>query len=194
MSGDDLSVQLFIGATAITVLALAVSQAGWKHLWFVRALFGVAFVLAACAIFWKPISDELPHVKEIVSELASNSFSWFSLLLIGFGLVFVLDFGARIGWFGPNKKVKQIQFWNKIFTNEIIELDNREYYNCSFNNCTFRFGGGRHMLINCQMSPAKRFETPNTQSANAISIMKVLGLLEPGFSQNWKHIPSDYFK
>jgi hypothetical protein len=50
MSGDDLSVQLFIEATAIAVLALAVSQAGWKHLWFVRALFGVAIIVTG-AIF-----------------------------------------------------------------------------------------------------------------------------------------------
>jgi hypothetical protein len=101
---------------------------------------------------------------------------------------------ARPAAGGRLSAYKQIQFWDKVFTNEIIELDDREYYNCSFNNCTFRFGGGRHMMKDCQVSPTKRFETPNPQIANAISIMKVLGLLEPGFSQNWKHVPSDYFK
>jgi hypothetical protein len=45
LSGDDLSTQYFIVATSIAFLGIAVTQAGWKHPWFLKGLFGSGWVL-----------------------------------------------------------------------------------------------------------------------------------------------------
>jgi hypothetical protein len=105
LAGDDLTIQLFIGATAVAVLGMAVTQAGWTHKWFVRSLFVLAGILALSAIFWKPISKEFPKFGSFASSLASQSISWFTLLIVGFGIVFLLDLAARVGWLGVQSPV-----------------------------------------------------------------------------------------
>jgi hypothetical protein len=75
--GDDLTIQLFVGVSAIAFLGVALI-AGWTHKWFVRSF----FVKAAAAAF-----------------LAA----WFTLLLFGFGVLFFWDLLARTGWFNACK-------------------------------------------------------------------------------------------
>lgn len=99
LTGDDLSIQLFIAGTAIAVMGIAVTQAGWTHKGFVWSLFVVALGLGFCALYWKQIREANPEVGAFASGIAGNSISWFTLLLLGFGAVFVLDLLARIGWF-----------------------------------------------------------------------------------------------
>jgi hypothetical protein len=98
LTGDDLSIQLFIGATAIAILGVAVTQAGWTHKGFVWSLFVIAGGLSLLAVFWKPIRDAHPEIGPVASEVAGSSISWFTLLLVGFGVVFFLDLLARTGW------------------------------------------------------------------------------------------------
>jgi hypothetical protein len=103
LTGDDLTIQLFIGASAVAILGVAVTQAGWTHKWFVRSLFVIAAGLAILAVYWKPIRDANPAIGPVASEVAGNSISWFSLLIVGFGVVFFLDLLARTGWLtSPN--------------------------------------------------------------------------------------------
>jgi hypothetical protein len=98
LTGDDLTIQLFIGASAVATLGVAVTQAGWTHKWFVGSLFVIAAALALLAVFWKPIRDAHPEIGPVASEVAGSSISWFTLLLVGFGIVFFLDLLARTGW------------------------------------------------------------------------------------------------
>ena len=103
LTGDDLTIQLFIGASAIAVLGVAVTQAGWTHKWFAWSLFVIAATLALFAVFWKPIRDAHPAIGPVASEVAGNSISWFTLLLVGFGIVLLLDLLARIRWWAPSQ-------------------------------------------------------------------------------------------
>lgn len=98
LTGDDLSIQLFIAGTAIAVMGIAVTQAGWTHKWFVWSLFVIALGLGLCAIYWRQIREANPEIGAWASGIAGNSVSWFTLLFIGLGAVFILDFLARIGW------------------------------------------------------------------------------------------------
>lgn len=98
LTGDDLTIQLFILASAVAILGVAVTQAGWTHKWFVRSLFAAAAALAILAFYWKPIREAHPEIGPPASDIAGNSVSWFALLLIGFGVVFFLDILARTGW------------------------------------------------------------------------------------------------
>jgi hypothetical protein len=102
LTGDDLTVQLFIAASALTLLGVAMTQAGWTHKVFVRSLFVLSFGLFGCAIFWKWIAKWSPYIAAAARSVTSGSASWFLLIAAGLGLIFVLDFGARMGWLGKD--------------------------------------------------------------------------------------------
>jgi hypothetical protein len=122
LTGDDLSIQLFIGATAIAILGVAVTQAGWTHKGFVWSLFVIAGGLSLIAVFWKPIRDANPEIGPVASSVAGSSISWFTLLLVGFGAVFFLDLLARIGWFADRRSGREVeQKNNKEPENKAIE-------------------------------------------------------------------------
>jgi hypothetical protein len=80
---DILSVRLFIGALAATAAAIAMTQAGWTHKWFVRGMFSLSFGLAAMAIFWPHIGPKVPPIDGLLVELAGTRIAWF---LFGVGL------------------------------------------------------------------------------------------------------------
>jgi hypothetical protein len=109
LTGDDLSIQLFIAGTAIAIMGIAVTQAGWTHKGFVWSLFVVALGLGFCALYWKQIREANPEVGAFASGIAGNSISWFTLLLVGFGLVFFLDLLARTGWLAERKSGREIE-------------------------------------------------------------------------------------
>jgi len=56
LKGDDLSTQYFVGAAAIAILGIGMTQAGWTHKWFVRGLFALGIVLALVALLWSQLS------------------------------------------------------------------------------------------------------------------------------------------
>jgi hypothetical protein len=121
LTGDDLTVQLFVGGTAVAVLSVAMTQAGWTHKWFVRSLFVVAALLIVVAIFWKSIEGAIPKIGPIASDVAGSSVSWFTLLLTGFGIVFFLDFRARTRGFADYATPPEDQKDDKKSENKIIE-------------------------------------------------------------------------
>jgi hypothetical protein len=77
LQGDDLAVQLFIGAAALTVLSVAVTQAGWTHKWFVRGMFGLAVLLAVASIGWPYFETKIPLVSEALQAITSSRIGWF---------------------------------------------------------------------------------------------------------------------
>lgn len=84
-------------------MGIAVTQAGWTHKGFVYSLFVAAIGLAFSAIYWEQIREARPGIGSWASAIAGSSISWFTLLLVGFGAVFVLDLLARIGWFKKSR-------------------------------------------------------------------------------------------
>jgi hypothetical protein len=98
LSGDDLSTQYFIAGTALTILGIAVTQAGWNHPWFVRAMFLAGVVMSACALLWKPIISTFPRISEITNPVGSSSQSWFALLVAALLFVFFLNYRSQREW------------------------------------------------------------------------------------------------
>src|SRR5450631_1507969 len=62
LQGDALAVQLFIGSGAVAALSVAMTQAGWTQKWFVRAMFGLAVLLAIAFIGWPYFEDREPLI------------------------------------------------------------------------------------------------------------------------------------
>lgn len=80
---DILAVQLFIGSLAAATTAVAMTQAGWTHKWFVRGMFLLAAGLAAAAIFWPRIGPKMSRVDDLLVEVSGSRITWF---LIGASL------------------------------------------------------------------------------------------------------------
>ena len=91
LQGDALSVQLFIGAAALTALSVAMTQAGWTHKWFVGGMFSLAAFLTICSIGWGSIEPRIPILADGMSAVASSRVAWF---LAGMVPAFVV--GLRI--------------------------------------------------------------------------------------------------
>jgi hypothetical protein len=77
LQGDPLAVQLFLGGTAITVLGVAMTQAGWTHRWFVGTMFVLGAVLFGIAIGWGYIEPRVPLVADIIGAVVATRIAWF---------------------------------------------------------------------------------------------------------------------
>jgi hypothetical protein len=77
LQGDDLSTQLFIGAAAISMLSVAMTQAGWTHRWFVRGMFVLGALLAIAAVGWRYVEARIPLLDGALQTAASSRIAWF---------------------------------------------------------------------------------------------------------------------
>lgn len=82
LQGDELSVQLFIGAAALTALSVAMTQAGWTHKWFVRGMFALAALLSVSSIGWPLIQTRIPAINDALQAAASSRIGWFFVGII----------------------------------------------------------------------------------------------------------------
>jgi hypothetical protein len=95
LTGDDLSTQYFIAGTAITILGIGVTQAGWTHRWFVRCLILLGLLLLASAAFWGRLAEQFPKLAKLANPVGSSSLAWLSLLAVAVISVLYLDYRAR---------------------------------------------------------------------------------------------------
>jgi hypothetical protein len=91
LQGDALAVQLFIGAAALNVLSVAMTQAGWTHRWFVWGLFGLSALLATLSITWGHVETAIPSLNTFLSVLASSRITW-----VFAGIIPAFILGARL--------------------------------------------------------------------------------------------------
>ena len=94
LQGDALAVQLFIGAAALNVLSVAMTQAGWTHQWFLRGMFALAGILTIVSIGWGSIEPRMPFLGDALTAIASTRIAWFFA-----GIVPALIVGMRFGDF-----------------------------------------------------------------------------------------------
>jgi MFS superfamily sulfate permease-like transporter len=89
---DILSIQLWFGAAAIAVAAIAMTAAGWNHRYFVRATFVLAAALAGVALFWRTISARIPDdASEKVLSVTSSPISWFVAFVAATAAMFLIS-------------------------------------------------------------------------------------------------------
>ena len=99
MADHSFEIRLFLAATAIAVLGVGVTQAGWKHRAFVQSLFGLSLLFFAVAIFWPGIAEHIPESIDVpLGAISSNLISWLILLAMAIGTVCGLDYWSRSNW------------------------------------------------------------------------------------------------
>jgi hypothetical protein len=85
LSGDNLTIVLFLIGTAITLAVAAMSQAGWKHPLLIYSLFFLAAVFAAAGLGWPILKTISEPVTATVNQIATNPVAWFVVLMLGMG-------------------------------------------------------------------------------------------------------------
>jgi hypothetical protein len=84
MSGDDLTIILFLVGTGLTLASDAMTAAGWKHPLFIRGLFGLAVIFVLMAATWSlGLKNISPAATAVVSQVATNPVSWFVVIMLG---------------------------------------------------------------------------------------------------------------
>jgi hypothetical protein len=72
-ASDMLAVRLWFGAAAIAFMAIAMTAAGWRHKYFIWAMFGAATLMVTLAIFWPQIEGEIPDkASDLVASLSTR--------------------------------------------------------------------------------------------------------------------------
>jgi tetratricopeptide (TPR) repeat protein len=63
-----LATQYFIAGTAMTIFGIVAAR--WNHRGFLWAMGGLATALFFCALFWKPIIEDFPKIREVANNIA----------------------------------------------------------------------------------------------------------------------------
>ena len=95
---------------------------------------------------------------------------WGGIVLIVLGLVWL---AVQLRDPGP---ILLPQVRNQHFRNETVRLDGREYINCVFTNCSFKFHGGRFRLTNCRTEGEHTILTKDDKVQRTILVAEALGL------------------
>jgi hypothetical protein len=99
LQGDELSVQLFIGAAALTALSVAMTQAGWTQRWFVRGMFALAALLTIACVGWPYFESRIPLISDALEVVALSRVGWFFV-----GIIPALIGGMFLSDFLPNRR------------------------------------------------------------------------------------------
>lgn len=84
--------------------------------------------------------------------------------------------------------------FSKSYKNETIQLDNKRFYQCVFDNVTFRWDGGVYIMKDCKLIGEKKFETHNSTFVDLTDLYKLLGFLSEEFSKSWKYFDISHKK
>jgi hypothetical protein len=83
MSGDDLTIVLFLVGTAISFAVAAVSQAGRKRPLLILCFFVLAAMFAIAGSGWHFIKPISPRATAAIVQVATSPVAWFAVLVLG---------------------------------------------------------------------------------------------------------------
>ena len=87
MSSDNLTIVLFLVATAISFGVAAMSQSGWKHPRLIRCRRAtwtvLAGIFAIAGLGWPLIKPISPPTTAAIVQIATSPVAWFAVLVLG---------------------------------------------------------------------------------------------------------------
>ena len=72
-------------------------------------------------------------------DFMKNHPRWIFVGLVFLVVLCVADLTARLG-LSPSSDLALV--FNQTYTNQMVEIDNKEFHNCTFENATLRYNGG----------------------------------------------------
>lgn len=85
VSGDDLTITLFLVGLAINFGVAGMSQAGWKHRLLIASLFLLAVTSLATGLGWPWVKGWSPTATAIITQVATSGIAWFVVIMVGLG-------------------------------------------------------------------------------------------------------------
>jgi hypothetical protein len=83
MAGDDLTITLFLIGLALSLGVAGMTQAGWRSKPLIISLFLLAAGFFTAGVAWPWLKSLSPPITNTVAALASNTVSWFVILILG---------------------------------------------------------------------------------------------------------------
>jgi len=154
------------------------TAAGWNHRYFVRGMFVLAAALALIAIFWQQIRLQIPdRTDDVFVFLATSRIAWFVMFVLCIGIIGTIT-RARNAYspiFNYDQNLKQIR--NRTFRNETVEIDGREFIDCTFDNVQFRYDGKaipRFTNVHFKLNGTYAIASQNSAIAHAMIILDAI--------------------
>jgi hypothetical protein len=90
LTGDDLTIVLFLVGTAITIALAAINGAGWKHRALVVLLFALALAFLVVGLAWPLVDLKTlsPSIVESIEQISRSPVAWFVVLMVAIGSSF----------------------------------------------------------------------------------------------------------
>lgn len=131
-----------IGLVLITAGLTLMAGGDWR----IFVGFGVALIGFSMAVYGVWLHQEVDKkATKLKDPSPPRRFPWWLVPLIVAWCVLGYDIYDRNRAWSPrhfSDNPTFIQVHDKTFTNQIIDLDNHSYTDCTFNNVTFRWNGG----------------------------------------------------
>lgn len=94
---------------------------------------------------------------------------------------------ARLGWLEGKQKLMPIH--NQTFDSQLVKLDGKSFYQCTFKNVTVLWNGGPYLIAESKLISIKRLETENQTISATIGLLSTFHALSKG--AGIVHIPND---
>ncbi len=164
-----------------------------KKNWELQTNIYVVFILIK--EIWEAFSNKLliPQIAKTFNisttgEIIEFIVEYFHIILVGILIISVL-LPALILKLRGFEEIIGVKFDKKT-----IKLDGKNFIECNFTDCTFRWNGDRKFIIeNCHINGYKGFETPNSLISGTVKTLRMLHLLDKEFADSWKSKPKEYF-
>jgi hypothetical protein len=160
--------------------------------------------IAYCTIFVVAIIEAIEGALHFAPETSKNMpdflksewFAFLPLLLVSFATIVLLVgvWGSRRSARKHTPRPLQEIVKRTYAKGEIVTLDNCAFYDCTFDQSTFRWHGGPCMLSNPKIVGGHRFESTHVGIISTIDLMRSLNFLEPEFAKSWSLLPPSHFK
>lgn len=112
---------------------------------------------------------------------------WLICWSVGLITYVLLGFRRNLRQLLPTGKIIIKDIYGQSYKNETVQLDNKNFFQCSFENVTFRWDGEYYRMTECSFNGESRFETHNTSFVNLTDLYKHLGFLNEEFAKSWKY-------
>lgn len=177
----DRAIREYLGAVAFTLVLLGgemmVEKEGSRFVW------GLVLMAAALPIYlsgawWKLLKSRLnKSAVDAVEGVAVSTPWWVRSALIATLAFLIFNAFLQIGRLDLfSAKMETLS--NCRFTREVVVLDNRRFYQCTFDNVKFKYGGAPVFI-----SPDSKYigfsdiEITDTKASNILQVLTGMGVL-----------------
>lgn len=148
MSGDNLTIVLFLLGAGITFAMAGVSQAGWKHWLLISSLFALSGIFVAAGLGWPLIKGISPRATLFVTEIATSPVAWFVVIILALTASFFVKNGIE-------QKNKPLAVTRDTASTMEIERDKMRMF---FNSWLAPAGGGANQLLTWMIGAPRYYE------------------------------------